>query len=392
MPMWHQALENALPALRHYLHPIDEYARYYPNPNYPSGIWLMVVHYPDDTVGAISEDREVRIPLELDDIVCYRLHLGLFRDMLAKTLGIVPATDQPKKSDRVIRLGHYQLAPGEEYPVYAVLDGGTNDFHQDVMQLLLKNKNPFLLVSGTRTAWHDTTLEILQERRIPLVPLCEALEFRDDQFIATDVWYGAVEEFRQALHPGNMVAVPDYEFARRGGWSLRFGRENKEPTVLPGDLLGAFYIQRLLMFPHKEIHVTILLAEVAGDDQLRVTMDGQEVIDQQARQDYKQRLEELAADRYEAESNEDESWLERIDRETDQIADMLIKSTGLGGKTRKMGDNVQNIRRRVAKTIKEVIEKNNENDPQLARHLTNSIHTNIDMCYRPDRDIAWVFN
>jgi len=185
--------------------------------------------------------------------------------------------------------------------------------------------------------------------------------------------------------------APEYEFARRGGWSLRFGLEKKEPTVLPGDLLGAFYIQRLMMSPHKEIHVTALLGEIAGDDQLRIAMDGQEIIDQQARRHYMRRLEELAEDRHEAEQNDDESWLERIDRETDQITEELLKATGLGGKTRKMGDDVQNIRRRIAKTIQDVIEKIRDHDPNLAQHLKNTIHTNLHMCYRPDREIPWVF-
>ena len=389
---WNAALGETLEVLKIFLHPTEEHVQSYPNPIHPKCHPYYVVAHRNGTYQAVSENRDHVIDLEPNDIVKYRWDMLRFRKLLADVLKINPASDTIKKLDCTIRLGNLAVAPGEEYPVYMELVDRRNFFKDDVNQLLLKLKTPFIVVTGIRMFWDDALVEVLRERNIPLLALSEVLEFRDDQFIATDVWHGAVEAFRKTLSQENLVAVPEYEFARRGGWSLRFGFEKKEPTVLPGDLLGAFYIQRLLMFPHKEIHVTMLLAEIAGDDQLRVAMDGQEVIDQQARQNYIRRLEELAADRCEAERNEDESWLERIDRETDQITDELLKSTGLGGKTRKLGDDIQNIRRRIAKTINEVIEKINENDSHLARHLKNSIHTNIEMCYRPDREIAWVFN
>jgi|GEM_PF-4259511 len=389
---WKYVLGEALSALQPILLPTGELVENHPNPNDPEGRWLLVVDFRNGKYCAISENREINIPLKESDIRCHKLNMERFRDMIAKTLGITPVNDPLGKYDQAIRLGQHSLFPGEIFPVYAVLADSNSSYQEAISSLLLTVNTPFLFLTGTRDSLPINLTEIVKNRKILFLPLCEALEFQDGQFVPTDAWHGVVESFRKMLHSENLVAVPEYEFARRGGWSLRFGFEKKEPTVLPGDLLGAFYIQRLLMFPHKEIHVTMLLAEIAGDDQLRVAMDGQEVIDQQARQNYMRRLEELAADRYEAERNEDESWLERVDRETDQITDELLKSTGLGGKTRKLGDDIQNIRRRIAKTINEVIEKINENDSQLARHLKNSIHTNIEMCYRPDREIAWVFN
>lgn len=177
-------------------------------------------------------------------------------------------------------------------------------------------------------------------------------------------------------------------FTKRGAWFWKF---NGKETVLPGELLGAFYLQHLVKYPERDIHVSELLAEVMGEEQLRVSSGGQEVIDEEARKSYKKRLEVLAEERRKADANGDDGWIERIDSETERISDELFHSVGLRQRSRKIGDEVQNLRRRIAKTIGEVKDKIRENDPELARHFDCGIYTGTYMCYRPDRKVDWLF-
>ena len=231
----------------------------------------------------------------------------------------------------------------------------------------------------------STSRELLETiTPFPVFVTEEIARFDDDYRFVIDL--ELIDEGIRAVWPEECAKNL---FTRRGAWLWRF--DGKE-TILPGELLGAFYLQHLVKYPEREIHVSELLADVMGDTQLRVSSGGQEVIDDEARKNYKRRLEELAEERRKADANGDDCWVERINAETERISDELFHSVGLRNRSRKIGDEVQNVRRRIAKTIGEVKDKIRENDPELARHFDCGICTGTYMCYRPDRKVDWLFS
>jgi hypothetical protein len=385
---WKHRLGKEYQAMLPFLVPTTNRAPFYPSPySWTDPTWP-IYETLDGAFEAVPHYDAPILPLTAKDVHFVRWNMQKFRNQVGLLLKLEPTSEQVSPKDTVIRLGNYRIPGRSEHPVFMVCANSRQTFSREVSQLLLTNSDPFFVVTGSRMIWNSDLFEILKQRNVPLLAMDDVFEIKDGAFIPTPVWDGAIEAFRQAVCPENLVAVPDYEFARRGGWFIRY--EGKQ-TVLPGELFGAFYIQRLLMKPCCEVHVTDLLAEFVGDDQLRIGSGGEEVIDHEARQNYKKRLEELVGQRAEAEKDDDEAWLERIDSETEQIASELLTITGLGGKTRKMGDDVYNIRRRISKTITDAIAKIKENDPSLARHLTNSITLGTMMNYEPDREIDWQF-
>lgn len=385
---WKRVLGDEFEPLRRLLVPVGDYGAYYPSPRCHTDPPWRICPMPDGTYEAVPNNSDDPLSLQAKDVYLQRWNLQKFSRQLAELLQMEPVSDMVAPDACVVRVGNLRVAKSE-YPVLLVLVSSPRDFYREVSRLLLNNSFPFLIITGTRVVWDGALLDVLKERKVLLLAMDDILQIEKGEFIPTPVWSQSIEVFQQTVCPENLVAVPEYEFAHRGGWFIRY--EDKQ-TVLPGELLGAFYLQRLLMSPHQEIPISMLLAEIAGDNQLRVIAGGEEIIDQQAIQNYQTRLEELVNERAEAERDGDESWLDRIDSETEQIGDELIRTTGLGGKTRKMGDELQNLRRRISKTISEAIAKISENDRQLGHHLTNNIYTGIMMSYRPDRDIQWVFD
>lgn len=409
---WNAALGDAMQSLKGLLRPTDEMADLYPNPIHPEGRRFLVVEY-KGMYSAVSHDREHLIKLEPKDVLIYRWDMLWFRRLIADALKITPASDTIKKYDRVIRLGNLALVPGEEYPVYMFLDDTTNFFRNDVSQLLLKLKTPFIVATGTRTFWDDNIVTLLRERNIPLLSLCEALEFRDGQFVPTDVWHGAMESFRKTLHPENLVAVPEYQFAKLVGWEIRFG---KEKMAYGDDLLGLDYIQYLLKYPFKLIHGSELETASAKEKpefiRSAFTMnemksmpkeetssgnspqvfDDNGVIDRQAREKYEKRLRELADERRQANANSDLAWLAKINAELKIIDSELNGSKNIFGRTVKLDKSEKLLAGRVAKNIRIAIEKISTGMPKFSQYLENAIHSGRFSHYTPHDNIDWMFS
>jgi len=142
-----------------------------------------------------------------------------------------------------------------------------------------------------------------------------------------------------------------------------------------------------------------VMADVAGAERARVTReaeglelaasDGGDLADETTIRECRERYEELEVEREEARRTGDKARLADIQGEIGKIAAYLSASLGLGGKSRKALDDVSKVRRRIARVINIAIDKIEENDPDLATHLRNSIRTHINMSYAPDRPIDW---
>ncbi len=174
-------------------------------------------------------------------------------------------------------------------------------------------------------------------------------------------------------------AAPDV--LRREGeyWTIAFGGA----TCRLKDSKGLGYIATLLASPGREIHVLELAAEGTPTPDRG---DAGEVIDDSARDAYRARLGELAAELEEAQSFNDPERAARTQVQIDALTSELAAAVGLGGRARRAASPAERARVSVTKRIRSAIEKVGENDAALAEHLGAAIRTGTFCSYQPGAD------
>jgi hypothetical protein len=158
-------------------------------------------------------------------------------------------------------------------------------------------------------------------------------------------------------------------------------------VVVP-DLVGLRYIERLLVDPGREVHVLDLVRAErgAGGEQA-----GLPVLDEQARASYQRRLHEIDDDIEDARAAGDEARIELAERDRDFLLDELRRATGLGGRLRMAGSDVERARTSVTRSIRYALERLALQHARLGEHLRSTIRTGTHCTYVPDPEasIGW---
>jgi hypothetical protein len=196
-----------------------------------------------------------------------------------------------------------------------------------------------------------------------------------------------------ARPPAPAPAPQGARFVREGEfWTLAYeGR-----TVRMRDVKGLRHIAYLLGAPGVDVHVLELVGAANGapagdgaaglaDDGLRASRPGDldPLLDPQARRAYRLRLEELRADLDEARGFGDEGRADRLEEEIDALVSELARAAGLGGRDRAMPSPAERARVNVTKAIRTAIKLIERQSPELAEHLSASIHTGRFCSYAP---------
>ncbi len=162
------------------------------------------------------------------------------------------------------------------------------------------------------------------------------------------------------------------------GWQIDFdGRRISLPK-----LKGLNDLSRLLARPGEEFHCFDLAGRVDADT-------GEAVLDDRGRESVKLRIRALQEELAEAEDANDIGRAERARSELDLLIEELSKALGIGGRDRRMGDLADRARSTVTWRIRHAIRRIEKADPQLGRHLSNSVRTGLFCSYRPERTIQW---
>ena len=148
-------------------------------------------------------------------------------------------------------------------------------------------------------------------------------------------------------------------------------------------LKGFHDIARLLAQPNEPLHCL----ELSGSAIVNEGTD--EVLDQEARREYRRRIEELQEELAQAEADNDPARAEPARFELDAVIDELAKAMGLQGRSRKMSDTAERARSAVTWRIRSAIKKINAAHPRLGQHLSNTIHTGNFCVYSPESAIEW---
>jgi predicted ATPase len=193
-------------------------------------------------------------------------------------------------------------------------------------------------------------------------------------------------------------------FARRGDyWSISFcGRSFSLKAAK-----GLEYIQRLLQNPGKEFNCLDLLSQLnaplnnqeatfESSDFLNIGGPGDagEMLDAQAKEQYRRRLRELREELEEQRDRGDGERAARTASEIDFLAREIARAVGLGGRDRRAGSAAERARLNATRTIRASIERISAFDSSLGEALTSAIKTGNFCSYTPNASapLEWSFS
>ena len=194
----------------------------------------------------------------------------------------------------------------------------------------------------------------------------------------------------------------------RGGeyWTLGYSGR----TFMLRHSRGLSYIEQLLRHPGQEFHALDLVGEVgsklsdehsvsvtaAADDGATVVGfgDAGEMLDDEAKKDYKRRLVELSQELEQLRDGGDYGRAEKIEEEIDFLRREISRAIGKWGRHRRAGSAAERARLNVTRSIKSAIERISENYEQMGAALASSIRTGIFCRYAgaSSNAIAWQFS
>ncbi|MDN3238873.1 ATP-binding protein [Glycomyces tritici] len=180
------------------------------------------------------------------------------------------------------------------------------------------------------------------------------------------------------------AAAPGAVFRREGAtWTLRYeGRSVHLPHTK-----GLADLHRLLQQPGIEVGAVDLLDPEGGE---AVTADarlgGDDLLDAEARARYRDHLESLDEQIDTAAALGDDARAARLDAERQALIEQLKAATGLGGRSRRLGDNAERARKSVTNRIRNTLKKIETVHPALARHLSAAVGTGSACVYRPETE------
>ncbi|HTJ42528.1 MAG TPA: AAA family ATPase [Kofleriaceae bacterium] len=164
-------------------------------------------------------------------------------------------------------------------------------------------------------------------------------------------------------------------FAREGDvWAI----EGQGERARVKDSRGMHMIAALVAQPGREVHALELSGASETDGG-----DAGELLDDDARAAYRERLAELTAEIDQAEAWGDRGRAERARREADALRDELARAVGIGGKIRRSGSAAERARSNVTRRIRAAIEHIAESCPRIGAHLSRSIRTGTFCSYEP---------
>lgn len=181
------------------------------------------------------------------------------------------------------------------------------------------------------------------------------------------------------LKPQSSQKIASGSFIRNGElWNLEYANQ----SVIVKDAKGLHDIAKLLQYPEKQIHCSELMGIILDSP-------GNKTLDTKAIGDYKKRIRDLQSQMEEAEDVGDGIVYNKLREEYESLLAYLSKAMGMGGRARKTGSSLEKARSAVTWRIRTTIKKIEKANPQLGKHLSNSIKTGTFCSYVPESTHNW---
>jgi len=185
---------------------------------------------------------------------------------------------------------------------------------------------------------------------------------------------------REMVQPADIATSSGSSFRPEGDlWRLSY---HGTSTQLVG-LKGFHDLASLLAQPGVGIHCL----ELSGSPQEQES--SHDTLDTEARRSYRERIEQLESELNRADRDHDQASVDRLTSERDAIVDELLRTTGLAGRDRQLGDRADRARSAVTWRIRSAIKKISAAHPRLGQHLANSVRTGVFCVYEPEGPVDW---
>lgn len=195
------------------------------------------------------------------------------------------------------------------------------------------------------------------------------------QFISN----GAFEEYRVKSPTTHLIENECNIFLKENAtWKIVY--ENS--TAIIPEVKGFYDLQKLIRQPREILHC----AELMG---IGLEVQGDEMIDEKARKQYKERILNIQDELEEAELVSDFARLETLQEEYDSILDMISKSIDHKGRIRRTGNTHEKARSAITWRIRSAIARIEQFHPSLGTHFSNAVKTGTLCTYKPDKEIIW---
>jgi hypothetical protein len=173
------------------------------------------------------------------------------------------------------------------------------------------------------------------------------------------------------------IAAPDQWSLRRDGedWLLQAGPEHARLR----DSRGLHYLHALLAAPGSDIPALDLAAGGPG----LVADDGGPLLDDAARDAYRDQIRRLDRALAAADRVGDSTLAEKIHHERQALADEVRRATGLAGRPRRASADAERARVNVTRTLRTAIARIARAAPITGAHLDSSVRTGIVCRYQP---------
>lgn len=164
---------------------------------------------------------------------------------------------------------------------------------------------------------------------------------------------------------------------------------------------GFHHLACLLREPGREFHVLDLLAMTEREEPTPrraynteatsrlMLSDATPVPDQQARESYRQRLQNLRLELAEAEQGNDLGRIAALHAEEHFLTQELSAAYGVGHHARTSSGEIEKARKAVAYRIRAALEKIKKANPTLWRHLFITVKTGVFCSYNSEKPITW---
>jgi tetratricopeptide (TPR) repeat protein len=180
------------------------------------------------------------------------------------------------------------------------------------------------------------------------------------------------------------------------------------------DIKGLHYIQRLLQHPGEEFHALDLLGDsgasaVSESERIEkhesslpagvffrhgLSGDAGEMLDAQAKKEYRRRLADLGQEMEELRQRGDADRADELQSEIDFLKREISHAVGLGGRDRRAGSAAERARLNVTRAVRAALEKISEQHAALGALLDRCIRTGSFCSYLPDprSPLSWQFS
>ncbi len=213
---------------------------------------------------------------------------------------------------------------------------------------------------------------------------------------------------RQGKRTSNAGATSATAVFARGGEYWTLGYSSAGFTLK--DSKGLSYIQRLLQHPGEEFHALDLLSgagshsEIADADLNAITSeatvsvrgagDAGEMLDAQAKREYKRRLLELSEKLDDLRERGEHERAEAVAAELDFLKREIARAIGLGGRDRRAGSAAERARLNVTRAIKGALQRIADYDAPFGELLDRSVRTGSFCRYAADprTSVSWQFS